>query len=715
MLQIAIIGIITAVVAILVSSWNGGKKPSDPYNPTKPTPTHPTKPETPSPPSPPQQGGSDSLISNPPLLQKGAKGKYELVAAYKTNKIYNPRENQWDQLLVRGYLTKASLFNKKASRETGIVDELVGPQIRVKQGETLSINLNNQLPDETLDSCLTNSDPNIPHCFNTTNLHTHGFWVSPQGNSDNVFLKIAPQANFDYQYKIEPSHPAGTYWYHAHLHGSTAIQVSSGMAGPLIVEGSRVPKVKNGKVTDTGDIDILWKDKAKNSYPNENILVFQQIQYDCTDAKGDSLNTNNCKGIGVGTMEDYVGLNSFNSWGINNYYTSINGKVLGEIQVNQNEFNRWRMIHGGVRDTIGLIIKELPNSSKYTAKQTVDACLSYQGDTLIPATKAAFDKLTSLPVHTIAQDGLTMPKAQTRTLSVFQPGYRHDAMVNFPTTNKYCIFDSRLNIDDEINTGTPGRITPQLSPNSELNAQLLGWVNVKSTKSKAQTAAQFLKDQAQKIGLSKEVQNQLAQLDLSAFTDHSSLMTKEIDNLIKDRPQQLSTFDAAFGANPRFGYRHSDHSGIYRFGESFEGASVVGGKYVRKLEIGKVDEWVLSSANLGHPFHIHVNPFQIVKILNLDKKDVSEPISASVSDPNGLDDVQYRGLKGQFKDTIFVKPGYEVIVRSHYKKFEGDFVQHCHILDHEDQGMMEYVRVCGGEFPCDSPLPDHHGDDHSHH
>lgn len=712
MLQIAIIGIITVLVAVLASSWIGGKKPSDPYNPTKPTPTHPTKPDHPSPPSPPASGKSESLINNPPLLQKGAKGKYELVAAYKTNKIYNPRQLQWDQLLVRGYLTKASLLNKQEARETGIVDELVGPQIRVKQGETLSINLNNQLPDETPESCENILDPNEPHCFNTTNLHTHGFWVSPQGNSDNVFLKIAPQANLDYQYKIEPNHPAGTYWYHAHLHGSTAIQVSSGMAGPLIVEGSRVPKVKNGKVTSTGDLDILWKNKAKNNDANEKILVFQQIQYDCTDTEGQSLNSNDCKGVGIGTMENYAGLNSFNSWGLNNYYTSINGKVLGEIQVNQNEFNRWRMIHGGVRDTIGLIIKELPGSSQYTAKQTVDTCLSYQGDILIPASKVAFDQLTSLPVHTIAQDGLTMPQAQTRTLSVFQPGYRHDAMLSFPSTNKYCIFDSRLNVDDEINTRTSGEITPQLSPNSGLNAQLLGWVNVKSTKLKAQNAAQFLKDQAQKIGLSKEIQAQLAQLNLSAFTDHPSLMTREIDNLIRDRPQQRSTFDASFGPNGKFGYRYADHPGIYSFGETFTGESVVNGKYVRKLEIGKVDEWVLTSANLGHPFHIHVNPFQIVKILNPDKKDVSEAISEPATTPNELDDVQYRGLKGQFKDTIFVKPGYEVIVRSHYKKFEGDFVQHCHILDHEDQGMMEYVRICGGKFDCNADLPSSH--DHHH-
>ncbi len=266
--------------------------------------------------------------------------------AYKTNKLYNPRNGLWDQVLLRGYLTKPSLFDKKKTGEY-VEDQLVGPQIRVKQGETMALNLNNQLPPESETTCSTHvENVNEPHCFNTTNLHTHGFWVSPQGNSDNVFLKFKPQEKFDYQFKMEPNHPAGTYWYHAHLHGSTALQVSNGMAGPLIVEGSRTPKVKNGKVTSTGDMDILWKEK--NSYPNENILLFQQIQYRCSnpDPNVTFAVPNNCKGVGIGMLENYNDLSIGGFWTNQNYYTSINGKIVGEMKVEQNVFNRWRMIHG---------------------------------------------------------------------------------------------------------------------------------------------------------------------------------------------------------------------------------------------------------------------------------------------------------------------------------------------------------------------------------
>jgi FtsP/CotA-like multicopper oxidase with cupredoxin domain len=36
---------------------------------------------------------------------------------------------------------------------------------------------------------------------------------------------------------------------------------------------------------------------------------------------------------------------------------------------------------------------------------------------------------------------------------------------------------------------------------------------------------------------------------------------------------------------------------------------------------------------------------------------------------------------------------YTIVVRTRYERYIGDFVLHCHILDHEDQGMMQMVRV----------------------
>ena len=59
-------------------------------------------------------------------------------------------------------------------------------------------------------------------------------------------------------------------------------------------------------------------------------------------------------------------------------------------------------------------------------------------------------------------------------------------------------------------------------------------------------------------------------------------------------------------------------------------------------------------------------------------------------------------MKGVWKDTLWVKNvtapdktgrKYTLKVRTRYERYIGDYVLHCHILDHEDQGMMQIVRV----------------------
>ena len=69
------------------------------------------------------------------------------------------------------------------------------------------------------------------------NLHTHGFHVSPDGNSDNVFLEQAPGEEQTYEYDIPEDHPPGMLWYHPHRHGYSEPQVYAGLLGVLDVRG----------------------------------------------------------------------------------------------------------------------------------------------------------------------------------------------------------------------------------------------------------------------------------------------------------------------------------------------------------------------------------------------------------------------------------------------------------------------------------------------
>jgi len=101
-----------------------------------------------------------------------------------------------------------------------------GPRIEVRPGDEVTLRFSNALPEPT-------------------NLHFHGLHVPPTGNADNIFLEIPAGERLTYRFKVPENHPAGTFWYHPHLHGLVAKQVFLGMAGLFVVRGEldQVPEV----------------------------------------------------------------------------------------------------------------------------------------------------------------------------------------------------------------------------------------------------------------------------------------------------------------------------------------------------------------------------------------------------------------------------------------------------------------------------------------
>jgi suppressor of ftsI len=102
--------------------------------------------------------------------------------------------------------------------------------------------------------------------------------------------------------------------------------------------------------------------------------------------------------------------------------------------------------------------------------------------------------------------------------------------------------------------------------------------------------------------------------------------------------------------------------------------------------LGTVEEWTLRNpSSENHPFHIHVNDFQVMSVNGT-------PYRA-----RGLQDV-----------VVIPKNGGEVVIRNRFEDFTGHFVFHCHILGHEDAGMMQTVQVLGpGQRPTPPPGGDH--------
>jgi FtsP/CotA-like multicopper oxidase with cupredoxin domain len=88
------------------------------------------------------------------------------------------------------------------------------------------------------------------------------------------------------------------------------------------------------------------------------------------------------------------------------------------------------------------------------------------------------------------------------------------------------------------------------------------------------------------------------------------------------------------------------------------------------VSLNTVEDWeILNTGVMDHPFHLHINDFQVIS-----RNNRPEPFTT-------------------WKDTILVRTGESVRLRVPFRDFPGKTVYHCHILDHEDLGMMGNLSI----------------------
>lgn len=605
------------------------------------------------------------------LTAAAGEASWKVDIDFRDGQIFNPGTGQFDKVRLRSY--------QGAGTDPDV--PFVGPTVNLVPGDTFRITLNNKLTADD-PSCGGHDDPNVPHCFNSTNLHAHGLWVSPSGNSDNVFVRINPGVSFTYEYHISADHPAGTFWYHPHLHGSTALQVSSGMAGVLIVQGTRLPSSSA-----PGDVDTLLRDADGSAFP-QRILLFQQIQYACrdeageikTEPSGDPHGRWACDAGDVGTIEGYDQFGP-GSWTDSGRYTTINGRVMPTFESVAGQIERWRMIHAGVHETIKPSFKKLSAPSDEMASAKAYTAVTEFAQAAFVDANCSGATVSQL---SLATDGFTRDQLSPQTEGVLQPGYREDLLMVFPEPGIYCIVDGEAKVEETVNQRSKGR-------------ELLGFVKVGPgsraggpdttgyVKQRLIASAQAFMPEEIKARIVADLEQRLG---LTAFTPHKSIAESEVMGY------QTLGFRIVTAPDPDTGRleRRFEVGEIGRESGPEEKRTLLNSRPYdparidRLLTLGSVDEWTLASFFGGHPFHIHINPFQIVSVTDQEGNDVSG------SEPGNTS--QYAGLKGVWKDTIFLNGnGYTVVMRTRYRRYIGDFVLHCHILDHEDQGMMQNVRI----------------------
>ncbi len=91
------------------------------------------------------------------------------------------------------------------------------------------------------------------------------------------------------------------------------------------------------------------------------------------------------------------------------------------------------------------------------------------------------------------------------------------------------------------------------------------------------------------------------------------------------------------------------------------------------IDANTVEIWSIKNMSpMAHPFHAHAIQYQIL-------------------DRNG---VAASGVDLGWKDTFLVQPGETIRIIGKFEPVnQGDYMYHCHILEHEDAGMMGFFRV----------------------
>jgi hypothetical protein len=87
-------------------------------------------------------------------------------------------------------------------------------------------------------------------------------------------------------------------------------------------------------------------------------------------------------------------------------------------------------------------------------------------------------------------------------------------------------------------------------------------------------------------------------------------------------------------------------------------------------------EFQITAKGSDHPFHIHINPMWVIRI---DVPDENGNLHNVLDEPRWMDTVP------------IPRNGGRIVFRTRFLDYSGRWIHHCHILMHEDLGMMQAI------------------------
>ena len=556
--------------------------------------------------------------------------------------------------------------------------------------------------DQNPDGTLAEAFPNCFHASNTANLHFHGTHVSPAGFGDNVLIGVLPNKSLDTTATFKLLGETYAKWdddkdptNELLAAGETALD---GMRKTAFEQKNKVLTAQLEKAMAsnlTAKENHEWPQYWPGWFPHQFTLPIASTDPKTFPRMGQAPGThwyhshqhgstslqvlNGMSGLFIITSDDYDGkilrlgggtpdapkikekvmlfqgfsdqVNLINSRGATtSTLTAVNGQALPKVTMRKGEVQWWRMANASIR--------------------------THGQEQYFFLTKAAWDDLVANPSKLTA----ATPYPGGGNRSADPPVMSKDAVPSFSQTaadgvqftwNAYDAGKEQLEF-----LIPPGSRVDALvkAPKTEGEMYLVVWPPAAG---KAASGPPPIGDIRANTVLRVVVSGDP--------TDENTTLPTEAQYPV--RPPFLDDIPAA-ETNERHRAVTFSMTGVpgtppipqfYIDNKKFEE-----GVIDQVMLLGQAEDWTVKNTSLTgvtHPFHIHVNPFQVIEIFD----------PATMDAPEVQKYPQWRDT-AQIPAAIGTTAGY-IKIRSRFVDFPGKFVLHCHILGHEDRGMMQLVEV----------------------
>ncbi len=606
-----------------------------------------------------------------------------------------------------------------------------GMRLQLEPGDHLKIRFINQLPPAPPDAEHAHGDMGEMLVDNPSNLHTHGLIVEPRRATredetygDYVYVLAYPKGKLpamqhpgldytdkplDFDIYVPKDHPSGLFWIHPHAHGLALNQVSYGLAGIITIGGVEDYLSNSGRQNgflNSHRIRYLTL-KDMQVLPNGGVLSQEDPDFCVSDPQSDEPRRNGyCRGVrytGDDEVHDYTG---------GKWVFSVNGQVFPTISVKKNTGEVWRITNAsGSRSYELALANDADDKALQFQVLSVDGVSidsSAAEETMAARLKGKIvpEKCAHASGPAVCASSVRMMPSSRVELWVASAHGEHVKSATLLTRS----YETGPDGDDWPESGLAHVVfasggagsggqggfsanTVAVAPNARTLAEggaLSGEVKISGGKHPDEMTIRNAQQSVSSLPQDSSQSLAAHLASLSAAPEVESPACKALPAGHKRRiffgtPQDNSD---AFG----LGYEEIDEGGnpvantfrdIVEFDHSFITVCLPLAEGNKTAH----EPWELVNiAGEDHNFHIHQTKFTVLKAGVGDSETGAMVDNVPVPHGSGTCDgsvASWRSGACQVEAVEVSIPFAEV----------GDFVYHCHILEHEDGGMMAHIRV----------------------